>query len=299
MHALKVGHFTNNEAATGATVFLFAEPVVGAYLLCGSSPATRELNVLDLDANVTHVNGLVLLGGSAFGLSAVDGAMSWLKEQGHGWVVPHGIVPIIPAAAIYDLGVTTNLAPSADGVYQACVNAYENNIESGRIGAATGASVGKLVKDADKMSGGLGYASLNTQGIVVEVYAIVNPVGDVLSKEGKILAGACLPNGEFANCTEHLLSGQAEPKYTAGNTTLIAIFTNAHFTKPELKRISKMAVAGMGRAISPIFTRYDGDLIFSFSLGKERASEVVIGAIAAEAVQLAIINAVIDSKILK
>jgi L-aminopeptidase/D-esterase-like protein len=295
MQGLRIGHFTQTSKGTGASVFLFDTPAIGAYYLCGSSPASHELGPLELAANVTHLNGLGLLGGSAFGLNAVAGMMRWLNEEKRGWAVPHGVVPIVPAAAIYDLLVKEPVAPTPNDVYAACVAAREDNMERGRIGAGTGATVGKIVPDSQRMTGGLGRAELTlANGVSVLVYSVVNSVGDVLAADGKILAGACDSAGAFANCTQWLLSGHHEKRLPpASNTTLTAIFTNVKLSKAELHRISKMAVA-----ISPAFTRYDGDIIFAISLGEMEAPEMLIGSLAAHLTQQSIINAVNDSIIL-
>ncbi|MES2219039.1 MAG: P1 family peptidase [Pseudomonadota bacterium] len=300
MQGLKIGHFTQPEHGTGASVFLFETPAVASYFLSGSSPASHELGAMELAANVTHINGLGLLGGSAFGLPAVAGMMRWLNENQRGWKTPHGIVPIVPAAAIYDLVFKQALPPEPDDVYAACVAATEDNTEAGRVGAGTGASVGKVVPDTQRMSGGLGRAEFTlADGASVLVYTVVNSVGDVRDTQGKIIAGARLPNGKFADCEQWLLSGHHEQRLpSAANTTLTAIFTDAKFSKIELQRIAKMAVAGMARAISPAFTRYDGDIIFCISLGEREASEVVVGAVSVMLIQQAIMNAVKDSVVL-
>jgi L-aminopeptidase/D-esterase-like protein len=300
MQGLRVGHYTNTTRGTGASVFLFEEPAVAAYWLCGSSPASSELGVLNLDADVTHINGLLLTGGSALGLPAVGGMHRWLEEQGQGWSTPHGRVPIVPAAAIYDLAVNQPLPPEADEVYQACLSAGIMNEQAGRIGAGTGASVGKLVPEASRMSGGLGRAEVVLpNGVMILVYAVVNSVGDVYDQKGAIIAGARLLNGEFADCQKTLMTMGDEKNMATSNTTLVAIFTDAKLSKIELGRIAKMATAGMGRAIAPIFTRYDGDLVFSASLGEKTASELVIGTAAAELTRQAIVHAVQHSEILK
>lgn len=300
MQGLKIGHTTQEKYGTGVSVFILDKPATAAYILCGSSPATHEFGPLEASATVTHIDGLVLCGGSAFGLSATAGAMRWFQEQKRGWATPYGAVPILPAAAIFDLGVKSTVPPSPDDAYQACLTAVENNTASGRIGAGTGASVGKIVKSAATMSGGIGYAEVHLpHDIKVIAYAVVNSVGDVRDKEGKIIAGAKSADGAFADCQKYLLSGHSEEKNLEMNTTLVAIFTNAKFAKTELHRIAKMAVAGMGRAITPIFTQYDGDIIFCVSLGEKRAVELIVGTAAAEATQQAIINAVINSVVLQ
>jgi L-aminopeptidase/D-esterase-like protein len=298
MQWLRVGHYTNAEQGTGISVFLFEKPAIGSYCLCGSSPATYELATLDLDAHVSHINGLVFTGGSAFGLPAVGGVVQWMQESQKGWQTAHALVPIIPAAAIYDLGYQFPYVLSAEHAYQACLAAVTDNFEQGNIGAGTGATVGKIIPGAYAMRGGLGFAEITlASGVCVRAYAVVNSVGDVLNLTGDIIAGAINADGSFVNCSKVILNGGNAAKLSAPNTTLVALFTNAHFSKIELKRIAKMAVAGMARAISPIFTCYDGDIIFCFSAGDKIASELSIGSIAAEATQLAIINAVKDSTV--
>lgn len=304
MQNLKIGHNTQPSLGTGVTVFLFDKKVRGAYTLCGSAPASRELHTLDLEAATSYVDGLVFAGGSALGLGAAQGAVQWLREHNRGYPTTRGVIPIVPAAGLYDLAVKEVAVPLAEHAYLACQNAVANNTLQGRIGAGMGASVGKLILSARSMSGGLGWAELTLpNGVSVLAYAVVNSVGDVLDRDGNIIAGARLANGEFADCTQYLLSGRDDWQYKDSNTTLVAVFTNAAFAKDELKRISKMAVAGMARAISPAFTCYDGDLVFCFSLSNdyhssEPVSEQIVGTMAAEAVSQAIVNAVKNSILL-
>lgn len=298
MQGLKVGHVSNEEAGTGVSVFLFDKPAVGAYWICGSAPATHELHLLEPDKSVPILNALMLTGGSAYGLYAAKGIMTYLTEQGIGLSVPHGLVPIVPAAAIYDLSYIKALSPTEEDAYQACQIAKENNTESGRIGAGAGATVGKIIPDAKHMTGGIGRAELDLPGgIKVIAYAVVNSVGDIHDGD-KIIAGA-YKDGKFADCEKYLLSGLLEKNlFTHGHTTLVAVFTNAKFSKGELKRIARMATAGMARAITPIFTQFDGDMVFCISLGLEAASELTVGTVAAEAVRLSVIDAVKNSEVI-
>lgn len=300
MRGLKVGHFTQQEHGTGVSVFLLEQSAIGAYWICGSAPATHELVVLDPDNSVPKLHALVLAGGSAYGLYAAQGAMTYLTELGIGHHTPHGVVPIVPAAAIYDLIYKEAVPPTAENTYEACRDAKENNTASGRIGAGTGATVGKIVPNTQRMSGGLGRAEITLDsGVSVIAYAVVNCVGDVRDRMGKIIAGACKSPGVFADCEAYLLSGQAEENlFKQGNTTLVAVFTNVAFSKESLKRIGKMSAAGMARAITPVFTQYDGDILFCISVGDAKASELTVGTMAAEAVRLAILDAVKESVIL-
>lgn len=301
MQGVKIGHHTDQERGTGLSVFLFEHAASAACVLGGSAPATHELAVLEPENTVGTIHGICLTGGSAYGLFAAKGLMQYLAEKAIGYETVHGVVPIIPAAAIYDLAYLEAQVPTAEQAYEACVKATEVNFTTGRIGAGTGATVGKIIPHAYSMTGGLGRASIMlASGLEVTAYAVVNAVGDVCDDRHRILAGACNEKGQFLDCTQYLLTGQVEQElFLQGNSTLVVVLTNAFFVKDELKRISKMAVAGVARAVSPIFTRYDGDVLFSVSVGDEQASELTVGALAAEATRLAIINAVKESEIVR
>ena len=303
MKGLKVGHYSHKEHRTGVSVFLFDQPARGAYVLCGAAPASHELATLEPDASVSVLHGLVLLGGSAFGLFAAEGVMRFLKEAGVGLALPHGgVIPIVPAAGVYDLAYGMPVPPSADDAYKACEMAHEDNIESGAIGAGTGATVGKIIPNAYHMTSGIGRAEITlSSGLTVIAYAVVNAVGDIRNAAGDIIAGATDDAGHFVNCAEFLVSGQGEALLInqRANTTLVSVFTNAAFTKSELKRVAKMGVAGMARAISPVFTDYDGDIVFAISMGDKQASVLSVGALAADVIQRAIMDAVRTTDVIR
>lgn len=297
MKSLSVGHFTDIQQGTGLTVFLFDQPAMAAYIIPGSSPATREVSILDLDSHNKYIDGLLLTGGSAFGLSATEGVMRWLTEHNRGKKMPHGlVVPIVPTAAIYDLAAKSTSVPTPQMAYDACKSAKVNNLSQGQVGAGTGAMIGKLVPNATPMNGGLGvaYTKLDN-GLEVIAYAVVNAVGDVFDRSGSIIGGAKNTNGSLINSKEYFLAGYAEPMMLDDNTTLVAVFTNANFSRSGLKRIAKMTVMGMAQSISPVFTPYDGDIIFCVSLGDMKVSEVTVGTISAEMVRQAIVNAIKQS----
>jgi len=299
MDGLKVNLVSDHEIGTGASIFLFKEGAVGSYVIAGSASASHELAVLEPEHSVPCVHGLMLAGGSTFGLSAVEGIVRYLSEHDCGFRLPDATVPLVPAAALYDLNYLKPLAPRAENVYQACFNASEDNDERGILGAGTGATVGKLVSSASAMKSGLGRSSITLgSGLEVVAYAAVNAVGDIYDK-GQIVAGACYSDGRWAESEKLLLSGQAEQDLFSGtNTTLISVFCNAKADKASMRRVAKMAVAGIARAISPIFSPYDGDTLFCFSLGDFEVSELMLGTIAAEQVRLAIIDAVREAKTL-
>lgn len=293
---LKIGHITHTDKGTGLTVFLFNESATCGYWLCGSAPATRDVNLLDCAATVNKIDALLFTGGSAFGLDAAQGVMRWLQEQGRGFPTAHGPVPIVPTASIYDFSVKGPAAPTGEDAYQACLSAT-STLAAGLIGAGTGASVGKLSSEATPMAGGFGYAQIICpSGLVVLACVVVNAVGDIIEPTGHIVAGAQQKDGQFVDLAQQLLQGEdINAPLSQQNTTLAAVFINANLDKPQLTRIAKMASAGMARAINPVFTSFDGDIVFAISLGKQIFNEITIGAIAATAIQQAILKAVTKS----
>lgn len=297
---LKIGHHTNKEKATGVTVFLPDQPAPCSWWLCGSAPATRDVNLLDPASTMDRIDALVLAGGSAYGLGCSNGVMQWLHEQNRGYQTRFGLVPIVPTAGIYDFVVKGKAFPTSEDAYLACQHASKNNTLRGRIGGGTGATVGKWLTEGKAMSGGFGYAQLDAdKNLQVLVCAVVNSVGDVIDEQGKVIAGAIDNQGQLVNANDMIAAGGlAEIAIQKQNTTLVAVFTNAVLNKPALTRIAKMASAGIARATVPAFTRYDGDVVFSVSMGSIVADEVVVGTMAARATHLAILNAVSDSIII-
>ncbi len=297
-----VGHTTDVVRATGLTVFLFEKPLPAACYVCGAAPASSELATLALVSPITAIHALVLTGGSAFGLGAVMGVMTFLQQRGQGVKTRHGYVPIVPAAAIYDLGAgDPQAAPTPADALLACemaVSAQSVDHLSGQVGAGTGARVGKLVPNAEPMAGGLGWAQRRLpDGLTVTAWAVVNSRGDVRDWHGNIIAGARFADGQFADCEKFLLSGQAATPFTTElNTTLVAIFIDAALTRDALQRIARVATTGIARAISPVFTRFDGDIVFCVATGQMAADEEVVSVLAANVVQAAIIHAVMDKE---
>jgi L-aminopeptidase/D-esterase-like protein len=290
--SVAIGHFTDNANCTGLTVFLLPQPSACGWWLCGSAPATRDVTLLAPEAMVDKIHGLLFSGGSAFGLGAANGVMQWLLQQGKGFETPGGLVPIVPTACIYDLQVGRPIAPTAEQAYQACQQAIPNNPAMGSVGVGTGATVGKLLANTTSVPGGYGYASLlGANGVEVRAYAAVNSVGSIINERGEVVAGDDLDSTKLIQALQQGKKSKGFSTMTA-NSTLVAVMTNAHFNKAALTRIARMASAGMARAIVPVFTTYDGDVVFSLSLGKLPADEITVGVLAAEAVRLAIIAAV-------
>lgn len=297
---LKIGHVTHADKGTGLTVFLVDASANCGYWLCGSAPATRDVNLLDPASTVSQIDALLFTGGSAFGLDAAQGVMRWLQEQGRGFPTAHGSVPIVPTASIYDFSVKGMAMPSSEDAYQACLTA-NTQLQAGLIGAGTGASVGKLSAKSTPMTGGFGYAHIACPtGLEVLACVVVNAVGDVIDQMGNIIAGAKQADGQFFNLAQQIQRGKTiHAPLSQQNTTLAAIFTNAALDKAQLTRIARMASAGMARAINPVFTSYDGDVVFAVSVDKKVFDEITVGTVSATAIQRAILCAVQKTSILK
>ncbi len=291
---IRVGHSTNFEAATGCTVILCDTTAIGGVDVRGGAPATRETELLHPLNLVEQVNAIVLTGGSAYGLDAASGVMRYLEEQGLGYDTGVARVPIVPAAAIFDLGFgSANVRPDAEAGYQACKNATAEPVVQGNVGAGTGATVGKMAGPSFMMKGGLGSAStLLSDGTLVGAIVVVNALGDIIDPQTqKVVAGA---------------RATAEHGFPAdnpfGNTTIAVVATNASLTKEQTNKIAQMAHDGIAQTIRPAHTMFDGDTIFGLAMGPKShimtnstiaASQVsTIGAIAATTLARAIIKAV-------
>jgi len=295
---IRVGHETNLEAATGCTVILCDTPAVGGVDVRGGSPATRETDVLRPMHMVEEVNAVVLAGGSAFGLDAASGVMRYLEEQGQGFDTGVARVPIVPAAAIFDLILgSASIRPDAEWGYRACTQASSEATLQGNIGAGTGATVGKLAGPTLMMKGGLGSASIALDGgLVVGAIVVVNAAGDVIDPQTQqVIAGARRPQGGFV--FDHPFTG---------NTTLAVIATNAAMRKEEINKVAQMAHNGLAQTLRPAHTMFDGDTIFALALGpeSERQTEAgsaaiqtsTIGAVATTVLARAVVKAIRNAR---
>ncbi|HEY1353615.1 MAG TPA: P1 family peptidase [Ktedonobacteraceae bacterium] len=290
---IRVGHETSLEAATGCTVILCDPPAVGGVDVRGGAPATRETDVLRPLHLVEEVHAVLLSGGSAFGLDAASGVMRYLDERGQGFASGVARVPIVPAAAIFDLGLGSALVrPDAEAGYRACERATHTGTPQGNVGAGTGATVGKLAGPAFMMKGGLGSASVQIGNeIMVGVLVVVNAAGDVIDPQtGQLIAGA--RNPPVGPTTAHPL----------GNTTLAVVATNAALSKNEVNKVAQMAHNGLACTLRPAHTMFDGDTVFALALGARSARQSdpqsaaiqtsTIGAAAASVLAQAIVKAV-------
>jgi L-aminopeptidase/D-esterase-like protein len=303
VEGLSVGHIALTERPTGCTVVLVdARGAVGGVSQRGAAPGTRETDLLNPLNLVDKVNAIVLAGGSAFGLDAAQGVVRYLDERRIGWNVGSaGVVPIVPSAILFDLGFGGDPAvrPTADCGYKAAIEASDDPVEEGNVGAGAGATVGKTLGMARAMKGGIGSASITLpNGLVVAALVAVNALGDVIDPTtGAVVAGVRTENRmSLADVRTLLRSGALSPPegQPGANTTLAVVATNARLTKTEVSRVALMADDGLARAIAPSHTMADGDTVFSLATGRwtGTADVTVIGALAADMLSEAIVRAV-------
>lgn len=266
---------------------------------------SRELGALDPLHLVSRVDAILLAGGSAFGLSCADGVMTWLSERGRGYDTGVALVPIVPAAVIFDLHATST-RPDGETGSAACDNARDGMPDEGRVGAGLGATVGKIAGTEGAMPGGVGAfaADLTIGGGAYRVgaLAVVNALGDVLDAGGRIVAGARGPDGAFLDTAAVLRRGadgtDAVRDVVAGtHTTLAVVGTDAPLTRVDLQRLARMAGNAFARRISPVHTPFDGDMVFAVSTAVEEqntdaAGLLALGATAQHALEEAITRAV-------
>jgi len=297
---LTVGHRTRDERPTGCTVVLAPAGATGGVAIRGAAPGTRETALLDPAASVDVVHGIVLSGGSAFGLATADGGMRWLRERGHGFPTSGGVVPIVPAAILYDLGLGSEPTPDGDDGYRACEAATSTPVVSGSVGAGAGATIGKMF-GGGAMRGGIGSAGYRfDDGTLVAALIVVNCRGDVRDPaSGRLVAGARTPDGAGLRDTERtLLAGNAATEAEIGaNTTIGVVATNRTLDKAQCSRLAAIAHDGLARAIVPAHTRWDGDTLFALATNALPAPDEtrvhdLLDVAAAAAVTAAILDAV-------
>jgi L-aminopeptidase/D-esterase-like protein len=300
---IKVGQYTMPGRPTGCTVILVeGEGAPGGVSQRGGAPGTTETDVLNPLNLVDKVNAVVLAGGSAFGLEARQGVMRYLEERNIGWKVSTGVVPIVPAAILIDLGFggKPNVRPTEECGYKAATAANGGPVAEGNVGAGAGATVGKLDGGHRAMKGGLGTASITLpNGLAVGAIVATNAVGDIIDPEtNRVVAGIRTHDGKSLADVRTLLRtgrlGSGPPSRAGENTTIALVATNARLTKTEVNRLALMADDGFARAINPSHTMFDGDTVFAIATGRwnGEASPSVIGALAAEALAEAIVRSV-------
>jgi L-aminopeptidase/D-esterase-like protein len=296
IEGIRVGHASDLDGCTGCTVLLFDKPATCGIDIRGSAAGTRQTDALSIAHVVDEIQGILLSGGSAYGLDATGGIMAYLEERNIGFDVGVAKVPIVPTAVIFDLAFGNAKArPNAQMGYEACRNAGLV-VEEGSIGVGVGATVGKLYSMARAMKGGVGTASVAMpDGVIVAALVVVNAFGDILDNNtGTIIAGARTGDDAltFSGTIDAMKRGDARKQFGIDNTTLAVVATNVQFSKKDVTKIAQMAQSGLIRTISPTHTTFDGDLIFAVSLGEVKAEVnrigVLGGFVVAEAIKRAI-----------
>lgn len=245
----------------------------------GGGTGTREIETLSPLANAEGPTAVLLTGGSAFGLAAADGVARWLEERGVGRPTPMGTVPLVSAAVVYDLVEgESGRRPGPDEGYNACENAREAVPQRGPVGAGSGAAVGKLFGRERATRGGVGYAATRlADGTIVGAIAVANAFGDVIDEDGRPLGAPHDESGRLVRTAEvlpHMPAPPAEGTTTesasaTGNTTLACVFTDASLDKRGCAIVARMASAGIARAVDPVFTPVDGDVVFCLGSGPD------------------------------
>jgi L-aminopeptidase/D-esterase-like protein len=288
---VRVGHWTDERARTGCTVVLFDGEAVAGASVRGGAPGTRETDLLDPVKTNERVDAIVLSGGSAYGLATADGVMRWLEERGIGRRVADAIVPIVPAAIVFDLAVgDPKVRPGPAEGYAACEAASADPPREGRVGAGTGATVGKMMGRELARPGGVGTAARSVGDIHVGALFVVNAIGDVVEEDATLIAAT----SGTRRIVDRLLAGERPVLRTARESTTIGVVaTDAQLTKTEASWLASVAQDGVARAILPAHSRGDGDTVFAAStLRGPRVDLETLGAVAVEVAADAIRRAV-------
>jgi len=291
-----VGHISDYDAITGCTAILCGQGAVAGVDIRGSASGTEEIETLDPGHVTQQIHGILLAGGSAFGLEAASGVRRYLEYKGYGFDTGAAKVPIVPAAILYDLGIgKANVRPGLAMGEAAAKAATDAAVAEGCVGAGTGATVGKVLGMRQAMKSGVGSQTVELpSGVLVAALAAVNAFGDVRDPAtGKIVAGArkTPDSREFAD-TEQVMRQRPPAGFAGRNTTLAVVATNAALTKVQAKKLAQFGSLALARTIYPVNTMFDGDTVFALSIGTRTADLNVLGSAAAEALSSAILRAV-------
>ena len=296
VQGITVGSREDLEALTGCTVILTGrDGAVCGVDVRGSAPGTRETDGLAPINMVDRVHAVVLTGGSAYGLDAAGGVMQYLEELGIGHQTGPAVVPIVPAAVIYDLAVgSSRIRPDKQMGYLTAQEAG-THVREGNVGAGAGATVGKIRGYASCTKGGLGSWSTTLEnGLTVGAIVTVNAFGDVINEHGKIIAGVRADEERSFMGTEKawMQAMAAGTMSMATNTTLAVIACNANLDKNSMTKIAQMAHDGLARVINPIHTMMDGDTVFALCTGGMSADVSMVGCLAAKVLSQAVLRAI-------
>ena len=293
---IRVGHVSDFDAITGCTAILCESGAVGGVDIRGSASGTQEIEALNPGHVADKVHGILLAGGSAFGLEAAAGVRRYLASRKVGLAFGGQHIPIVPAAILFDLGIgKPGVHPNVAMGEAAASAATSDAVKEGCVGAGTGATIGKLFGMRRAMKSGIGSWTLSLPGgVLVSALVAVNALGDVRDPaSGKLVAGArrSAESSELADSEAEILRG-AVIGGGSGNTTIGVVATNAQLNKVQANKLAQFASLGVARAIYPVNTMADGDTTFALSCGELRADINTLGVAGAEAMAQAILRAV-------
>ena len=298
MKGFSIGHAQDEAHATGCTVILPDKKAVCGVDVRGGGPASRETQLLNPLMSNDGIHGLLLSGGSAYGLDAARGVMIYLERQKKGVKVGDAIVPIVVGSCIFDLGcVDGSVRPDAAMGYKACLDAKNNIERNGNVGAGMGATVGKIMGAGRSMKSGLGCYAVQVGSLQVGAVVVVNAIGDVYELDSrKELAGLLTADKSAMMDSEREAVKLLQLASTFSlNTTIGAIITNANLDKAEINKVAAMASNGIARTIRPVNTSMDGDSIYAMSVGKVKSCADVVGTLAAPVLGKAVNRAVLET----
>jgi L-aminopeptidase/D-esterase-like protein len=282
VRGIRVGHATDRRGLTGCTVVLCPPGTVGSGEVRGGAPATRETDLLRPGMLVNEVHGVLLAGGSAFGLGAAAGVMRYLEERGIGFAAGVAVVPIVPGAALFDLGIGDPKArPGPSEGYGAC-EAATDQVEEGTVGAGTGATVAKIRGSERQVKGGIGSASATEGSVVVGALFAVNAVGEILAEDGAVLAG--VRPGATGDEEEGREPTPPWPDGPWTNTIIGVVATNARLSKERAHLLAGSAHDAVSGVVRPAHTIWDGDTVFTLATGQVDAPQDLLEQMANEAV---------------
>lgn len=294
---VRIGQTENKEAGTGCTVFISEKGMHAGLDVRGGGPASRETPLLSTLSAAQKIHGVVLAGGSAFGLAASGGVMRYLEERGLGFDVGVTKVPLVVQSGLFDLALgDASVRPDEAMGYEAARRAFEDpNYKDGNFGAGCGATVGKLFGMERCMKTGMGSCAVQAEELKIGAVVALNALGDIFDwKNGRQIAGVLTEDKKALACSPREMARSLEVinNRFVQNTTLGVIITNARFHKGSLCKIAGLGHDGYARSIRPVHTSLDGDSIYALSVGDVIADREAVGVLAAEVISEAIVRAV-------
>lgn len=298
MDGFRIGHANSPNFDTGCTAIICEKGAAAGVDVRGGGPASRETELLKPLCMIQQIHCVMLSGGSAYGLAAGDGAMTYLEEKGIGFDVGVGVVPIVCGASLFDLVVgDPKSRPDKQMGYEACVASEKRHASEGNVGAGAGATVGKYLGIERMMKSGLGIYAVQMGRVQLAAVVAVNALGDVLDPDsGKTLAGILDGEGKLGSTFELMQQEIGQDRNVfSGNTTLGCILTNAKLTKDQVNKLASVSHNGLAKTIRPIHTSADGDTIFAMATGEEEVNADALGAMASEVMAQAVKRAVLQA----